>query len=270
MKLITWNSAGRMGAIPKQLEFLRGRSPDLVALQEVTPNSAKLLIPGLRELGLEHELDTIERTGRGPRRYGVLLASRYPLHAAGRRIESPWPEKALSVEVDLRTHALEVHTVHVPPGASNGWRKIEVLESVFAALATPSELPRILCGDFNTPQEELENGDIITWAQRISASGGVRMMRTKRGQPAERWDAGERNVLAGLAEYGLRDAFRATHGYETAAWSWSFSRRKREIRRRFDHVFASEKLKVLSCQYLPAAREKRLSDHVPLELEFMF
>lgn len=26
-------------------------------------------------------------------------------------------------------------------------------------------VPRILCGDFNTPQDELPSGDIVTWEQ---------------------------------------------------------------------------------------------------------
>ena len=90
-----------------------------------------------------------------PRTYGVLIASRYPL------VDDPevtlhafWEEKALTTVCETPFGALEVHAVHVPPGSSHAWVKVEVLESVYRCLAQTGARPRILCGDFNTPQLE--------------------------------------------------------------------------------------------------------------------
>jgi endonuclease/exonuclease/phosphatase family metal-dependent hydrolase len=39
-------------------------------------------------------------------------------------------------------------------------------------------------------------------------------------------------------------------------------------RRRFDHVFASQELNVVRCEYLDEPRSSGLSDHCPMEVEF--
>jgi endonuclease/exonuclease/phosphatase family metal-dependent hydrolase len=38
--------------------------------------------------------------------------------------------------------------------------------------------------------------------------------------------------------------------------------------RRFDHIFASQGLRTVSCQYLTALHEDGLSDHAPIEAVF--
>src|SRR4029450_1991342 len=40
------------------------------------------------------------------------------------------------------------------------------------------------------------------------------------------------------------------------------------IGRRFDHAFCSPEFKILRCEYLHEVRERNLSDHSALELEF--
>jgi exodeoxyribonuclease III len=46
-------------------------------------------------------------------------------------------------------------------------------------------------------------------------------------------------------------------------------RRKGQIRwRRFDHIFASDRLKTISCEYLTTWREEGLSDHAAIEAVF--
>jgi len=45
---------------------------------------------------------------------------------------------------------------------TNGWIKNEILEELYAGLSRPSAIPRILCGDLNTPQLELPTGEVIT------------------------------------------------------------------------------------------------------------
>ena len=85
-------------------------------------------------------------------------------------------------------------------------------------------------------------------------------------QPGERWDAGERAVLCGLADFDLSDAFRRLHGYSANDLSWKPNGPYKG--RRFDHVFTSKALKVKECVYHHQPREDRLSDHSPLETVF--
>jgi hypothetical protein len=40
------------------------------------------------------------------------------------------------------------------------------------------------------------------------------------------------------------------------------------LRRRFDHIFASQGLRTVSCQYLTALHEDGLSDQAPIEAVF--
>ena len=124
--------------------------------------------------------------------------------------------------------------------------------------------PRILCGDFNSPQAEFESGEVITWGQKIRQDKTIRFRKNRIA-----WDAGERSVIEGLAQYNLHDVFRLINGYEKEGYSWVVRRKGMiKAKRRFDHIFASMKLKPVSCQYVHAFREENLSDHSAIEAEF--
>ena len=57
---------------------------------------------------------------------------------------------------------MEIHNTHIPPGSTNGWIKMQMLEEMHSGIAARTLVSRILCGDFNTPQHETESGDIFT------------------------------------------------------------------------------------------------------------
>jgi exonuclease III len=176
----------------------------------------------------------------------------------------PWPERILGVQ----GNGISIFTTYIPPGSSHGWKKIKTLEGLYIGLATASKGPRILCGDFNTPQLERSSGQIITWGQRIRDDDQVVLKRRWRGGTGQRWDEGERNILQGLSRFDLADVYRMLHGYQREDFSW-YTKRKGVIRgRRFDHVFASALLKPLSCTYIHSLREAGLSDHSPIEVVF--
>jgi exonuclease III len=189
------------------------------------------------------------------------------------RFDVPWPERILSVNLETPWGLLEMHTTHIPPDVTNDWIKIEMLEGLYARLAHPSAIPRVLCGDFNTPQLERSTGEVVTWGQRLN-SKGLAMIRQhlRRGESA-RWDQGERQVLLGLAAYDLHDVYRRLHGYTMQAYSWypyrkDPHRQAQMMGRRFDHGFASASLYPVSCSYLQMFRESGLSDHAALEVVF--
>src|SRR5947209_4050742 len=59
------------------------------------------------------------------------------------------------------------------------WIKFDLLSGVYQVLSSPSDRLRILCGDFNTPQAEKPNGEIITWGY---TKGNDRYFLTRSGQ----------------------------------------------------------------------------------------
>ncbi|MDP7502813.1 MAG: endonuclease/exonuclease/phosphatase family protein [Nitrospinota bacterium] len=275
MRLISWNTNARTRRVAHLVEFLRKRKPDLIALQEVTPNSVPLFREGFREIGLPFIHDSFESFRnssllKGPRRYGVMIASRYPVGLIRRKnFRVPWKEKFLSVSIEGPEISFDLHAAYIPPGSTNGWKKVETLEGIYRGLSRKTKRPRILCGDFNAPQEEYPSGEIVTWAQRIRSDGEAVTRKRFRNGDGARWDAAERNIMAGLGKYDLPDVYRALRGWEARDFSWYPIRKKTKAPgRRFDHIFASDSLNAVRCRYLEAARVNRLSDHSPIEADF--
>jgi exonuclease III len=265
-KLISLNTAGRSARARSVASALMERRPELLALQEVTATTAPLYREVLGSQGYfvddSLRLADSARTPRGPRRYGVLTASKWKLRGACSDV-GPWPERFLSVTVRGPFGHVAVHNLHAPAGSVHGFVKVEALEAVFERLGRWHERPQILCGDFNSPQAETPAGDLITWAFRERANGTWALRRSR----GERWDSAERNLLLGLSNYGLDDTFRALHGYGVDERSWETTQSKRG--RRFDHVFASRALGAVECRYLHGFRLEGLSDHSAIETVFV-
>ena len=271
MKLISWNVAARVKRADQQVAALLDRMPDVVALQEVTRKSFPILRDGLIEGGLSHIVSVVplDKPAFPANALGVMIASRFPLSAVEQGLSLPsWPEKSVSVMVQSPLGSVEVNTVHVPPGSSHGWKKIRVFEAIYSALAKPCATHRVLCGDFNSPQAELETGEVICWGQRCGKDGHWRLQRSRRGGSAQEWERGESSVMVGLREFDLSDIFRHVNGYEVQAFSIEMKHRSTITRRRFDHIFASRSLEAVSCHYLHDLREQGLSDHAPIEAVF--
>lgn len=269
MRLISWNVAYRVGRQPEQLVTVAAIKPHIVALQEVTAKTEPLWRAGLHAREFSHVVSTFELATNhteltGPRRYGLMLASPWPLQALSPTdFNIPWSERVLSAVMQTPWGEVECHTTHIPPGSSHGWLKVETLEGIYERLARPAKRPRVLCGDFNTPQFEQADGTIVTWGQRRRPSGEYEV---KRGY--EQWDAAERSILAELAVHDLPDVFRLLKGYSANDYSWYLKRGKTRIGRRFDHVFASPALNPMHVDYLHEVRETGLSDHAPITVCF--
>jgi len=186
----------------------------------------------------------------------LVLASRLSLVTHDpERFPVPWQERVLSATIRVPSGRVEITTTHVPPGSSNGWIKIEHLEGLRLGLAAGSSMPRLLCGDFNTPRRELPDGEVITFGQTEAG-------RLSRGRGA-RWDAAERDILLGLADLGMPDVFRALYGYQPQPASWILKRGHARFPRRFDHVFAGPNLRPTAFTYVHELRESGASDHSP-------
>ena len=253
MKLISWNVAGRSVKLADQAAALGRQDADVVCLQEVRATTLPRWRAALERLGFTSFSDSSEFIGE--RRFFCLTASRWE-HVELPAIPAPHPERVLSVVLETPAGQLELHNAHVPPAQSKGFTKVETCEAIHYALARPSERHRVLCGDFNTPKLETSEGELITFAENHP-------------EHLERWDAAERSLLEGLAEWDLVDCFRQLHGYDRQDVSWVFhTRSRRKSGHRLDHVLASASLRPSFCDYHHGWREAGLSDHSAIEAVF--
>ena len=80
MRLLTWNLNGRR-KVDEQAAAIAARSPDIVALQELTLNSTASWRAVLPRTGLPNVVDSFASSPSGsakaPRRYGLIVAARF-------------------------------------------------------------------------------------------------------------------------------------------------------------------------------------------------
>ena len=264
MRLITWNVARRTTRLAEQAQALATRSPDVVALQEVTRRTEPLWTRAFELLGLGHMRSGWTAGDRGeagrPPAMWVMLASRTPLRDAALTLDVPRPESAVGATVDSELGPVEVHCVHVP-NAANGWVKPRTFQAIRAGLSAAQPGARVLCGDLNTPRRELPAGETLSFARDTNGR-----LRADRG---EEWDAAELGVVPGLRELGFSDAFRELHGYASREPSWTWRRIAGHGGGwRLDHIFVAPPLRPVACRYHHEWRERDLSDHSALEADF--
>lgn len=94
--LVSWNVAGRLQKLPRQVERVVAEAPGLVCLQEVTAASTPRRIEVLGAAGLEHvALSDLRARPDAKRPLGVLSAAREPLEVVA--VDGlPWPERVLA------------------------------------------------------------------------------------------------------------------------------------------------------------------------------
>ena len=121
MRLVSWNVNGRSARLDDQIAALAVQQPDVLALQEVTATTAPRFHDRLPQIGLAHVVDSFSLVPdhsrlTGPRQYGEIIASRWPLRALPpAHAAPPWPERLLSAILASPVGAIEVHTTHIPP-----------------------------------------------------------------------------------------------------------------------------------------------------------
>ena len=245
MKVVTWNIGRRTR--PGHARFLEGLRADVVALQEVSPGHVPLLRRDLAEIGLPHVIVGAEFGRRFP--FQQMVASRWPLDRRdAATLDIPHRERILVVVVHAPVGQVELVNVHVPAATSSGVAtKVATFEGLSRYLSQPADLPRIVCGDFNTPKSE--------------AAGSVQYWGSAHQQRAER------HAIEHAGGGTLPDVYRLLHGTEVRAESW---RARNGTGRRYDHVFASAELDAREAGYadLDEVIGLGLSDHAPMRVVF--
>jgi exonuclease III len=263
VRLITWNVAGRNKRLAEQAKAIAAREPDIVAVQEVTRRTRPLWNRAFELIGLTHvRASSVDQQLTGTpvsRRTLVMIAARVALEDVQNPLALPRSESSLSVLARLSSGPLEIHSAHVP-NAANGWVKVQSLQAVRRGLEAPSSVPRVLCGDLNTPRRELPDGTTISFARDSRGR-----LRPERGPE---WDAAELDIVPGLRDLGYQDAFRTRHGYASRSPSWTWKAiAGHDGGWRLDHTFLSAGLFPVACQYHHQWREQGLSDHSALETD---
>lgn len=269
IKLMSWNVNGRTNkkVLGDQLRKIKNETADILALQEVKPKVLEHFKKELAESGLKYvETRSASQAYTSKARdSSLLIASCWEV----KQIEIakvPWEESVLSVVINSPRGEIEIHVIHVPNGRNNRREKIDTLNGIHEALSGKSKRHRILCGDFNSPQEEYSNGHVLTFDKKNEEFDGIK------GRDCER------RVICGLAKHDLADTYRKLNGYEKIQYS-HFNKNKK-TRRRADHIFSSHSLKPVDCDYLHPFREsdpapswrsdavydseRFLSDHAPV------
>ena len=265
--VLTWNTAKRLKRAPGQVEFIHKLSPDIIALQEIIPSTEQklrsLLLKTHPHIISSFELVKDHSKLVKKRMFGQLIASRFPLCSIDpKNFDIPWTERVLSVTASIGDLKVDLHTTHIPPGSSNGWLKVEMIDGIVQYFKGHQKNPQILCGDFNTPQKETKSDGIITFSQRIKSDGEVALKKRFRGGLGADWDTSERSLFTQLNSYGLRDAYREQNPDDLDAFSWSFRRNDKEFKTRFDHMFVDQRLRLSDCEFMND--QGSLSDHSPL------
>ena len=261
MRLICWNVNGRAGdGCHAQVAAVLGRSPDFIALQELTLASYPQWCDALLGEGFSvaSTIDLVRApypTMQPPirRRYFNAIAARgavAPLPGLDftdpEQARVAFPEKYLAVRVVIDATGLEVHNAHLPPGSTRGVIKPQAFSAIRRRTDAVSE-PGVLCGDFNTPQRE-DATSVTTWASSHPAL-------------CDEWDAAERNVLENPR---MRDVYRELRDVDAPFAASHFTG---TTPRRYDHIYASADILAVACTYHADWLERRLSDHAAVEAD---
>ena len=253
MKLATWNVNSIRARLPRVLDWLETRRPDIVCLQEIKCLDEQFPREPIEDLGYH-----IETYGQKTYNGVAILSLRRPAD-----VQRGMPEEAPGAQARVITATIEdviVINAYVVNGEAVGSAKyaykLEWMERMAAHVRSrfdPGE-KLIVAGDFNVTFDDRDVYDPELWRGKIHCS-----------------DA-ERRALAAVMQPGLVDGFRSFHeGAGHYTW-WDFRTRgfQRDQGLRIDHLLLSEKARAAASS-VEIDREARggekPSDHAPVIAE---
>jgi exodeoxyribonuclease-3 len=247
VKVVTWNVNGIRAREGQVQELLAREAPDLVCLQEIKAQPAKVPAP-LRQPDGYHAIWHAESAYSGV----SLLVQRARVGAppAFAHPAFDFETRVVTAEVD----GVTVASLYVPNGGKDFDAKLRFLAALdgWAAAAQAEGRRLLLCGDLNVTREDR---DVHEKERRPGAIG-------QRDY--------ERALLAQLLSRGLADVGRALDPSNAALFTWWppwRGLRQKNVGWRIDYVVASQSLArgARRCAVLP---EFGTSDHAPVVAEF--
>jgi len=262
LRVVTWNINSVRLRLPLLSRLVAALDPDVICLQETKVPDEFFPTAAPAELGYPHF------AFKGMKGYnGVAILSRLPIQV--KATAPDWCARGdcrhLSVLLDLRSGAVELHNFYVPAGGDIPDRdenpkfghKLDFIAETRKWFAGPGKLKRgILVGDLNIAPLEHD-----VWSHR-------QLLGVVSHTPPE---------TAGLLAWqkrGFYDAVRHFVPEDLKLYTW-WSYRNRDWRasdrgRRLDHVWVTQDLKdgLTSHTILKDARDwTQASDHVPVCVE---
>jgi len=247
MRVATWNVNSIGARLPRLLDWLETRQPDVAALQETKCADAAFPYAEVAALGYQ-----AMHVGEG-RWNGVAVLSRVGLEPVATQL--PGMSEARFASADCA--GLRVTSVYVPNGRSledaQYPYKLEWLAALRSSLdAVPAATPMVVMGDFNVARRDDDVWDIAAFAHSTHVS------------------APERAAFEALIDLGLVDvvARPGKNDRPYTYWDYRAGRFHKDLGMRIDYVLASPAARVIDAYVDREARKGKLpSDHAPIVVD---
>jgi exodeoxyribonuclease III len=247
VRIATWNVNSVGARLPRLLDWLQTRQPDVVALQETKANEAGFPTGEVGDLGYE-----VMHVGDG-RWNGVAVLSRVGLEPVARRL--PGMEEPRYAVADCG--GLRVTSVYVPNGRAvddpHYAYKLDWLDELRRTLdAEDPAQPRVIMGDFNVARTDADVWDIAKFAESTHVT-----------QP-------ERDRLEALIDWGLVDvpARPGKNDRPFTYWDYRAGMFHKDLGMRIDYVLLSPQVAVDDAYVDREARKGTgPSDHAPVVVD---
>jgi exodeoxyribonuclease-3 len=251
MKIATWNVNSIRARLDRVAAWLDQHRPDVLCMQETKVEDEEFPEEPFQLAGYRLAI-------HGQRTYnGVAIAARSALGDIVRGIDDGGTFDAEARAITATVAGIRVISAYVPNGKAVGDDKYRFKLAWLARLrrylddrCDPSQ-PLVLCGDFNIAPDDRDVHDPVAWQGKNLCS-----------QP-------ERDALAALRAWGLRDAFRELHP-EPGFFSWWDYRMlgfQKNRGLRIDYHLVSDPVMTRVCGVAidrEARKGKQPSDHAPV------
>lgn len=262
----TWNVRAIRGFPPARASRVRDalarHAPDLMMLQEVSTATATAdqVRDVLDDVGLTHQYYS-GRPQAETKRYGNVIASRWPLLPIEWPIATRWPQLIAAAGLATPDGVMTVVGTHIPNGSGNGWDKIYAFEALAEGLREIRG-PLVLSGDFNEPMSAPPQW-LSFGATRQGRLEGTRTDQFGRTHARQRWQDAVAAVLDDSNPAGLTAWGGGQVGTQTGASFEATHIVHGRFQRYFDHILIREMSGVQDVVYDHSVRipPNACSDH---------
>jgi exodeoxyribonuclease-3 len=256
MRVVTWNVNSLKVRMPRVLELLEQRRPDVVCLQETKSNPDAFPELELQAAGYE----SVDASGGRWAGVAILARKNGSSKLTDPHIglpDDPVPEEARWIEATA--DGIRFASVYVPNGRTLDSpeypRKLAFLDAMAKRIADlQAQGPLIVCGDMNIAPADADVYDPAAFV------GGTHV------------SAPERDHLAAILDGGMVDAYRALHPDEVQYtwWDYRAGNFHKGLGLRIDLALVSESLapRLTACGiYRDYRKGHKPSDHAPLAVD---